>query len=183
MKHTLTLLTSLLLVPLAALTATTTKAESHSPANLILEAKVSEVAPGVYRIRAGEPEKIVPSMVRHAAKEEALAAMPKVDEIPLKGIKVWQMVRGCRLELPLGNDEVIYGLGLQCKHLEQNGWRRTLYTTPGDNNGAGMSHAPVPFYVSTAGYGVLVDSARCLTFSAGETYKLAFARRYAKMRA
>ncbi|MEI7945306.1 MAG: TIM-barrel domain-containing protein [bacterium] len=139
----------------------------------VLKPDVTQVAPGVFRVRAGEPEKIVPSMVRQAPKEEALAAMPKVDEIPLKGIKIWRMTRGCRIELPLGNAELIYGLGLQCKHLEQNGWRRTLYTASGDDNGAGMSHAPVPFYVSTAGYGVLVDSARCLTFSVSEKQRLA----------
>ena len=77
-KHILTLLTTLLLAPLAALTAATTKAESHSPANLLLEAKVSEVAPGVYRTRAGEPERIEPSLVRAPANPDALAAMPKM---------------------------------------------------------------------------------------------------------
>lgn len=138
-----------------------------------LKPQVTEVAPGVYRLRVGEPEAIVPSIVRKAAETAALAAMPKVSAPPLTDIKVWRMVLGIRIELPLGNDEVIYGLGLQCKHLEQNGWRRTLYTASGDDNGAGMSHAPVPFYVSTAGYGVLVDSARCVTFSVGEEQRLA----------
>lgn len=42
-----------------------------------------------------------------------------------------------------------------------------------DFNGKGASHAPVPFYVSTAGYGVVVDSARYLTFSVGEKQRLA----------
>ncbi len=134
---------------------------------------ITEVAPGVFRLRAGEREKIVPSLVREPARTDALAKMPKVSAPPLTGIKVWRLARGIRIELPLRNDEVIYGLGLQCKHLEQNGWRRTLYTAPGDDNGTGMSHAPVPFYVSTAGYGVLVDSARCVTFSVGEEQRLA----------
>ena len=84
-----------------------------------------------------------------------------------------RMARGCRIELPLSTGEIIYGLGLQCKHLEQNGWRKTLFAASGDNNGKGMSHAPVPFYVSTAGYGVLVDSARYLTYSVGEKQRLA----------
>lgn len=138
-----------------------------------LRTEIAEVAPGVYRLRAGEPEKIVPSLVRQPVNREALAAMPKVPAPPLLGIRVWRTARGCRIELPLGNGEVVYGLGLQCKHLEQNGWRRTLYTASGDDNGAGMSHAPVPFYVSTAGYGVLVDSARYVTFSVGEKQRLA----------
>ena len=136
---------------------------------------VTRVAPGVFRIRAGEPEKIVPSMVRAAAREDALAALPSSNEPPFSPdkVKFWRMARGCRIELPLSASESIYGLGLQCKHLEQNGWRRTLYTASGDDNGKGMSHAPVPFYVSSAGYGVLVDSARYLTFSVGEKQRLA----------
>jgi alpha-D-xyloside xylohydrolase len=138
-----------------------------------LKPQITEVAPGVYRLRAGEPEAIVPSMVRRPAQTAGLATMPKVTAPPLAGIQVWRLARGIRIELPLRADEVIYGLGLQCKHLEQNGWRRTLYTASGDDNGAGMGHAPIPFYVSTAGYGVLVDSARSLTFSVGEEQRLA----------
>ena len=32
----------------------------------------------------------------------------------------------------------------------------------------GDSHAPVPFYVTTRGYGVLVDTARYATFYGGK---------------
>ena len=149
--------------------------ETHPPKVGGLQCAVTEVAPGVYRVRAGEPEKIVPSLVRAPANADALAAMTKIATPPpaASAIKVWRAARGCRVELPLDDGEVIYGLGLQCKHLVQNGRRRTLYTASGDNDGSGMSHAPVPFYVSTAGYGVLVDSARCLTFSVGEKQRLA----------
>ncbi len=134
---------------------------------------VTEVAPGVFRVRAGEPEAIVPSMVCQPAASEALAAMPHATQPALlRGIKIWSMTRGVRIELPLNSGEVIYGLGLQCKHLEQNGWRRMLFAAPGDDSGKGMSHAPVPFYVSTAGYGVLVDGARYLMFSVGEKQRL-----------
>jgi len=99
--------------------------------------------------------------------------MPRTAEPALlRGIKVWSMTRGVRIELPLDKAELIYGLGLQCKHLEENGWRRTLFAASGDDDGKGMSHAPVPFYVSTAGYGVLVDSARYLMFSVGEKQRL-----------
>ena len=133
---------------------------------------VTEVAPGVFRVRAGEPETIVPSMVRQPAAKEGLAAMPHATEPALlRAIKVWHMARGVRIELPLQKAEMIYGLGLQCKHLEQNGWRRTLSAGAGDN-GKGVGHAPVPFYVSTAGYGVLVDIARYLMFSVGEKQRL-----------
>ncbi len=146
-----------------------------APSGQALMPQTAEVGPGVFRVRAGEPEPIVPSIVRQSARLEALGNMPKVTTPPVKGIKVWRMARGCRIELPLGAGEVIYGLGLQCKHLEQNGWRRTLYAASGDDNGAGMGHAPVPLYLSTAGYAVLVDTARSATFSVGEERRLAHA--------
>lgn len=154
---------------IALLCARVVPAHATTPVSIT----ATQVAPGVYRVRAGEPEAIVPSLVRQPAARDALAAMPQTAEPALlRGIKVWQMARGVRIELPLKSAEVIYGLGLQCKHLEQNGWRRTLFAASGDDDGKGMSHAPVPFYVSTAGYGVLVDSARYLMFSVGEKRRL-----------
>lgn len=144
-----------------------------APSAQALTPQITEVGPGVFRVRAGEPARIVPSIARRPARLDALGRMPKVSTPPVQGIKVWRMAPGCRIELPLGAGEVIYGLGLQCKHLEQNGWRRTLYAASGDDNGAGMGHAPVPLYVSTAGYAVLVDTARSATFSVGEARLLA----------
>jgi len=136
--------------------------------------QVTVVAPGVYRLRAGEPEAIVPSIVRAPAAVEAMSAMPKISEppLPVASVKFWRMDRGCRIELPFNNNERIYGLGLQCKSLIQNGWRKTLLCAPSDADSKGKGHAPVPFYASTAGYGVLVDSARYLTFSIGDIQRL-----------
>jgi len=133
-----------------------------------LPVSVLEVAPGVYRLRAGDPERLVPSCLRGKPQLHALTQMPAAHSPPMEAIRVWRLARGCRVELPLGAAEVIYGMGLQCRHLEQNGWRRTIYADAGDNDGSGMSHAPVPFYASPEGYGVLLDTARCVTFSVGE---------------
>ena len=136
----------------------------------LLKIETEEVAPGVFRIRAGEPEQIVPSMLKFPAKIDALSKMPDC-KIPFDNIKVWQLARGLRIELPMEAGEMIYGLGLQCKHLVQNGWYKTLITNASDN-GKGTSHAPVPFYISTAGYGVLIDNARIMSFSVGEKQRL-----------
>lgn len=91
--------------------------------------------------------------------------------IPLEGIRVWRLKRGCRIELPMKTDEIIYGLGLQCKNLIQNGRSNRLLTAPGDD-AKGAGHAPVLFYVNTAGYGVLIDNARFMTFSIGAKQRL-----------
>ncbi len=138
------------------------------PHKVELRLSVTEVAPGVYRLRAGRQELLVPSSLRGSPRLKELGEMPRVVGPPSQAIRVWRLARGCRIELPLGAAETIYGMGLQCRHLEQNGWRRTIYADAGDNDGSGMSHAPVPFYASPAGYGVLIDSARCVTFSVGE---------------
>lgn len=135
-----------------------------------LHTKVEEVAPGVYRIRAGVPETFVPSVFKPMTQNEALARMPRT-EPAIPEIAAWKMARGCRIELSLKPGEVIYGLGLQCKELIQNGVRKVLKTAPGDDS-RGAGHAPVPLYVSTAGYGILIDNARHVTFSVGAKQRL-----------
>jgi alpha-D-xyloside xylohydrolase len=68
-------------------------------------------------------------------------------------------------------DEGIYGLGLHTKLFDltqskggRNGRRVQLAPTDDPENERGQSHAPVPFYVSTTGYGVFVDTARFTSF-------------------
>jgi len=137
-----------------------------------IQAQVAEVAPGVYRVRAGKPETIVPSLARPEANLPGLKAMPTgAVPFPLADIHVTETTRGVCVEVPFQAGEVIYGLGLQCQNLIQNGWRKTLFTTAGDTRKGG-GHAPVPFYVSTGGYGVLVDSARFMTFSVAEEQRI-----------
>ena len=72
---------------------------------------------------------------------------------------------------PLDEDERLYGLGLQHKEMVINYGVRHLrcdhYGT-GDN---GRGHAPVPFYVSSNGYGIFVDVAEILSFYMGGTVR------------
>ena len=71
--------------------------------------------------------------------------------------------------------EGIYGLGLNTAlfDLTQNGaghGGRRIFLKPTDHpeNDLGESHAPVPFFVSTRGYGVFIDSARFVTVYTGD---------------
>ena len=75
--------------------------------------------------------------------------------------------RGCRLELPLQATEQIYGLGLQMKSFRQNGKKKQLRVNSDPIADTGDSHAPVPLYVSTAGYAVFVDTLRYACFYIG----------------
>jgi alpha-D-xyloside xylohydrolase len=65
------------------------------------------------------------------------------------------------------NDEDFYGFGLQFHALNHAGKRRFMKVNSDPVADTGESHAPVPFYVSTAGYGLLVDTFRYAGFYLG----------------
>lgn len=129
--------------------------------------RFQEILPGVWRVRFGTPEKLTPLSYRSApAAKEALAALPKGGPPPM-GVSFRRTARGIAIELPLTGDEKLYGLGLNTHSFDLNG--RRSWVVPSDNPEAetNESHAPEPFYVSTKGYGVYVDTARFAAFSVG----------------
>jgi len=132
-----------------------------------------QLYPGIYEITLGEPEALTPLAFRESPpKEEALHAFAPVpcpfdeSEIPFR-----RSARGFTLELPLSGLEQIYGFGLQLKSFGQLGKKKTLRCNADPVADTGDSHAPVPFYVSTEGYGVFVDSARQVSFYCGANEK------------
>jgi alpha-D-xyloside xylohydrolase len=75
--------------------------------------------------------------------------------------------RGCVVELPLEEGEHLFGFGLQMRTIDATGKRLWMRVSDRPDTELGDSHAPVPFYVSTRGYGVLIDTARYATFYLG----------------
>ncbi len=65
------------------------------------------------------------------------------------------------VRIPLAPDEKIYGFGLQLDRLDHTQRVMTLKVDHW-SQGGGETHAPVPFYVSSKGYGVFFDTARYL---------------------
>ena len=131
---------------------------------------ISLIAPGIWKIRLGEPETVTPVSVRQShIQHSSLVAMPAVDAPPfeVKKIQLRKSARGSTLTLPMSRDEGVYGLGLQLKSHLQSRKKKTLRVNSDPVADTGDSHAPVPFYVSTAGYGVLVDTCRYAAFYAG----------------
>lgn len=86
---------------------------------------------------------------------------------PFERIAGRETPRGYRVRLPLAPGEMIYGLGLQFQSLLQRGRKKTLRVNADSTGDTGDSHAPAPFYVSSHGYGVFVDTARYLTIYCG----------------
>ncbi len=130
------------------------------------------VAPGVWRIRFGQPEQFTPTYFRSAAMDVAgLQALAPNAPLPLDLAKVTfqATARGCSLLLPMDNQERLYGFGLNTKIFDASnpGRRMVIEPTDAPENDLGQSHAPVPFYVSTRGYGVFVDTARFASFYTG----------------
>ncbi|WP_299557269.1 TIM-barrel domain-containing protein [Seonamhaeicola sp.] len=71
------------------------------------------------------------------------------------------------LRFPLDEDEDIYGLGLHFKSVNRRGKLYHLQVDHYDGKDNGRTHAPVPFYVSSKGYGVLINTARYLDVYVG----------------
>lgn len=68
--------------------------------------------------------------------------------------------RGCVLEFTLEEKEQIYGFGLQLKGFNHKNRKLQLRANSDPVANTGDSHAPVPFFVSTNGYGMYFDTAR-----------------------
>lgn len=128
----------------------------------------SPVSPGIWRTTIGRPEKFTPVSSRLvAAKPEPLANLPSATTCPIGTIHSRIDNRGTVLTLPLQQHESIYGFGLQFFSMEHRGKKRVIRVNADPRADTGESHAPIPFFVSTLGYGVLVDTARYAEFNCG----------------
>ncbi len=128
-----------------------------------------QVHPGVWRATIGTPERFTPVSSRLVPPQvEAFAKLPHVDAAPLPPIEGKQTKRGCLVHLPLRPDEQIFGFGLQFLSFAQRGKKKVARVNADPKNDSGDSHAPVPFYVTTEGIGILIDTARYASFYFGD---------------
>lgn len=126
-----------------------------------------QILPGVWRLTLGKPERITPiSTRRYPPNAAALAALPPAGALPID-VTGQATSRGFLLRIPLAPYEMVYGLGLQLQSFIQRGLKKKLRVNADPVVDSGDSHAPVPFYVTTRGYGVLIDTARYATVYAG----------------
>lgn len=132
--------------------------------------ELTEVAPGVWKLTLGTPEALTPVGLRDTPPMlEALAELPPVSTVPVRpgGVGMRASARGCTVSLPLGEGEQLFGMGLQMRAVNVTGKRLLARVSDRPDSEVGDSHAPVPLYVSTAGYAVLVDTARYADFRFG----------------
>lgn len=130
--------------------------------------------PGIWRLRFGAPEALTPVTTRrYPPASEGLSGLTEVNRppLPLRSITGTQTDRGFEVTVPLQPAEMIYGLGLQFHSFLQRGLKKKLRVNADPSVDLGDSHAPVPFYVSTDGYGVLIDTARYANVYCGNKVK------------
>lgn len=68
-----------------------------------------------------------------------------------------------------GEDEHFFGLGLQFHSFDQRGKKRFLKTNADPPTDNGMAHAVIPFFISTKGYGVLLNTEGYSEFDMAES--------------
>ena len=120
------------------------------------------IAPGVWSAKVGKPDKFnFYTAAGLHPKIEALGAMPWVNfPLPENEIKASVIDGKTYLRFPLDSAEKIFGLGLNFKTVEQRGRIMRLHVDHYGGQDNGRTHAPVPFYISSNGYGVLINAAR-----------------------
>ncbi|HET7347826.1 MAG TPA: TIM-barrel domain-containing protein [Acidobacteriaceae bacterium] len=129
----------------------------------------SPVHPGIWKATIGNPENYTPVSGRTIAPDaKAIQQLPALTEAPFASISGKVDSRGCLITLPLDEHEEIFGFGLQMLSFAQRGKKKTVRVNADPKVDSGDSHAPAPFYVSTKGYGVLVDTCRYASFYCGD---------------
>jgi alpha-glucosidase (family GH31 glycosyl hydrolase) len=127
-----------------------------------------QVAAGVWRGQVGEADPLTYSdFAARPPQLDALAAMGEATfPLPAGETRGDDWEGRVSVRVPLGATEQIYGLGLEFRGINRRG---TPYHLRMDHYGnvPGRTHAPVPFYVSSAGYGVLFNSARFVSVYPG----------------
>ena len=126
-------------------------------------------ASGVWTATAGQPESVNFTAISEVKpKLGALNAMQDV-KFPLSATEIKAVAFDGKtyLQFPLEVGEKIFGLGLNFKTVEQRGRILRLHVDHYGGEDNGRTHAPVPFYVSSKGYGVFINSARYLDFWIG----------------
>lgn len=128
-----------------------------------------KVEPGIWKAEAGEPEEYdLLSASGATPRGDALQDLGDAKfPLPQQDIKAKVIDGETYLRFPLDRGEEIYGFGLNFKTVHQRGRILRLHVDHYGGEDNGRTHAPTPFYVSSNGYGVFVNSARYIKVYAG----------------
>lgn len=117
---------------------------------------------GIWSLTAGKPEKV--TLLSELDIKPMWDAIEDLGDDPLPisldEVRIETIDGKTYVRFPLEEDEKIFGLGLNFKSVEQQGRIMRLHVDHYGGTDNGRTHAPVPFFVSSKGYGALINSAR-----------------------
>jgi len=122
----------------------------------------TQMGKGIWKAQIGKPDSLnFYTATGIQPKKDAINLLEEVD-FPLVTDEIKAIVVDGKtyLSFPLEKGEKIYGLGLNFKTVEQRGRIMRLHVDHFGGQDNGRNHAPVPFYVSSKGYGILINAAR-----------------------
>ena len=124
---------------------------------------------GIWKSVVGNPDKINLLNITEIAPKSDILKQLGSPAFPLNEDEICAEVRGNKtyLQFPLQKEEQIYGLGLHFKNIHQRGKIYRLHVDHYGGRDNGRTHAPVPFYVSSLGYGVLINAAKYIDIYVG----------------
>ena len=139
---------------------------AQSPAQSI---RWTEVEPGVWKAVIGRPETYNLLTASGAQPLEAGLQHMGKPGFPIDREEIAAILADGKtyLRFPLQKDEQLYGFGLNFQTIHQRGKILQLHVDHYGGKDNGRTHAPTPFYVSSKGYGVFINSARYLQVYAG----------------
>ncbi len=122
----------------------------------------AEIHSGIFSASIGQPEEIsFLSVTNPNPKVEAINSLPDGDLPAFEEELTYRVENGkTYLRIPLERNEKIYGFWMNFRTVQQ---RRRIMRLHSDHVGRsddGRTHAPVPFFVSSKGYGMLINAAR-----------------------
>ena len=132
-----------------------------------------ELDAGIWSLTAGKPEKLnLLSELNISPRTEAIRTLGAATlPVEQNDIRLELIDGKTYIRFPLAKGEKIFGLGLNFKTVEQ---RRRIMRLHVDHYGGrddGRNHAPVPFFVSSRGYGALINSARYIDVWIGSSVR------------
>ncbi|HKO79100.1 MAG TPA: TIM-barrel domain-containing protein [Chitinophagaceae bacterium] len=129
----------------------------------------SEIAPGVWKGIVGKPEAY--DLIKASGSSPNKEGLTKlgVAAFPISQNDIAGIINDGKtiLRFPLEREEQLYGFGLNFQTVHQRGKILQLHMDHYGGKDNGRTHAPVPFYVSSKGYGVFINSARYINVYAG----------------
>jgi alpha-glucosidase (family GH31 glycosyl hydrolase) len=131
-----------------------------------------EIYPGIWKGIVGKPD---PYDLLKAAGVQPSPSLKKQhqEKFPLNNADIAAEVKNGKtyLRFPLAKEEQLYGFGLNFQSVHQRGRIMQLHVDHYGKSDNGRTHAPAPFYISSLGYGVFVNSSKYIDIYAGSAVR------------